>query len=109
MYYKNIHTNQIINWNDMEFGTIEKSFCGICCIEEDGCFDKNQELVEDIICDICSKSWVFVDEDNDSESESEYEYETMDEDENETMDEDENKDEDEKNEPSKDEEEPSKI
>ena len=36
MHYKNIHTQQIINWNDMEFGTIEKSFCGICNKEEDG-------------------------------------------------------------------------
>ena len=97
MYYKNIHTNQIIKWNNMEFGTIEKSFCGICNKEEDGCFDKNQELVEDIICDICSKSWIFMDEDNDSEyeSKSEYEYETM--------------DEDEKDEPSKDEEDTVKI
>ncbi len=70
MHYKNIHTRQIINWEDMEFGTVEKSFCGICNKEEDGFFDKNQELVEDIICDICSKSWVFVDEEDESEDES---------------------------------------
>ena len=68
MHYKNIHTNQIINWDDMEFGTVEKSFCGICNKEEDGYFDKNQELVEDIICDICSESWIFVDEDEDEEN-----------------------------------------
>jgi len=71
MHYKNIHTRQIINWNDMEFGTVEKSFCGICNKEEDGFFDKNQELVEDIICDICSKSWVFVDEEDESEDKNE--------------------------------------
>lgn len=94
MHYKNIHTQQIINWNDMEFGTIEKSFCGICNKEEDGCFDKNQELVEDIICDICSKSWIFVDEDENSESE--YEYETIDEDEEENENEENEKQEDEK-------------
>ena len=68
MHYKNIHTQKIINWNDMEFGTVEKSFCGICNKEEDGYFDKNQELVEDIICDICSESWIFVDEDEDEEN-----------------------------------------
>lgn len=56
MHYKNIHTNQIINWDDMEFGTVKKSLCGIC--------RKNDELVEDIICDICSKSWIFIDEDD---------------------------------------------
>jgi len=71
MHYKNIHTRQIINWEDMEFGTVEKSFCGICNKEEDGFFDKNQELVEDIICDICSKSWVFVDEEDESEDKNE--------------------------------------
>jgi hypothetical protein len=71
MHYKNIHTQQIINWEDMEFGTVEKSFCGICDEEEPGYFNKNQELVEDIICDICSKSWVFVDEESDPEDESE--------------------------------------
>jgi hypothetical protein len=71
MHYKNIHTRQIINWEDMEFGTVEKSFCGICNKEEPGFFDKNQELVEDIICDICSKSWVFVDEEDESEDKNE--------------------------------------
>ncbi len=75
MHYKNIHTNQIINWDDMEFGTVEKSFCGICGIEEDGFFDKNDELVEDIICDICSKSWIFVDEESELESVSDSESE----------------------------------
>ncbi len=91
MHYKNIHTNQIINWDDMEFGTVEKSFCGICNKEEDGFFDKNQELVEDIICDICSESWIFVDEDDESE------YETIDEDEENEKEEDGKKKEDQKN------------
>ncbi len=93
MHYKNIHTQQIINWEDMEFGTVEKSFCGICNKEEDGFFDKNQELVEDIICDICSKSWVFVDEESDPE------------DKNEKDDEDDEKYENQKDDASKDEEE----
>jgi hypothetical protein len=57
----------------MEFGTIEKSFCGICGKEEDGYFDKNQELVEDIICNICSKSWIFIDEEEDEEQEEDEE------------------------------------
>ena len=73
MHYKNIHTNQIIHWNDMDFGTIEKSFCGICQREEYGCFDKNQELVEDIICNICSKDWIFIDEDDKDENDKDEE------------------------------------
>ena len=64
MYYKNQKTNQIIYWNYMIFGTFEKSFCGICGILEEGHFDKNQELVEDIICNSCSKDWVFCDDEN---------------------------------------------
>jgi hypothetical protein len=73
MYYKNVKTSQIINWDDMEFGTIEKSFCGICNNEEDGHFDKNQELVEDIICNSCSKDWIFyVDSNSNSDVDSDF-------------------------------------
>ncbi len=51
----------------MDFGTFEKSFCGICGIQEDGYFDKNEELVEDIICNSCAEDWVFCDDDDDDE------------------------------------------
>ena len=67
MYYKNKKTNKIIYWKNMNFGTFEKSFCGICGIQEDGYFDKNEELVEDIICNSCAEDWVFCDDDDDDE------------------------------------------
>lgn len=53
----------------MNFGTFGKSFCGICKIQEDGHFDKNNELVSDTICNSCSEDWIFYDEEETEETE----------------------------------------
>ena len=47
----------------MNFGNSKDSFCGICGKDEEG-FWKGDELVADIICNVCSADWVYDDEEN---------------------------------------------
>jgi hypothetical protein len=47
----------------MDFGNSKNSSCGICRKPEEG-FWKGDELVADIICDVCSADWVYDDEQN---------------------------------------------
>lgn len=52
-----------IKWSTMNFGTEEKSKCGICGTAEPG-YWKNGELMEDIVCNQCALTWKYDCDDN---------------------------------------------
>jgi len=54
------------DWDNLDFGTIEEAQCGLCgCKSDNGMWDENGDLLEDVICDDCDKEWCY-DEDRDA-------------------------------------------
>jgi hypothetical protein len=54
------------DWKNMDFGTIDNPLCGICqCAVNNGNWDEDGELLEDVICADCENSYYY-DEDEDA-------------------------------------------
>lgn len=55
------------DWDNLDFGTIDDSRCGLCgCKSDNGMWDdEDGDLLEDVICDDCDKVWCY-DEDRDA-------------------------------------------
>jgi len=62
--YKFDGEGPVINWREMDFGTMEKPLCGICgCSSNNGMWNvDNGDLLEDVICDDCDKGWCYDEE-----------------------------------------------
>ena len=55
------------DWDNLDFGTIDDSRCGLCgCKSDNGMWDdEDGDLLEDVICDDCDMVWCY-DEDRDA-------------------------------------------
>jgi len=50
--------NEKLDWDNMDFGDIDESRCGICgCKSDNGLWDEDGDMLEDVICDDCDKHW----------------------------------------------------
>lgn len=48
------------DWDNLDFGTIDDSRCGLCgCESDNGMWGEDGDLLEDVICDDCDKEWRF--------------------------------------------------
>lgn len=55
------------DWDDLDFGTIDDSRCGLCgCKSDNGLWDADDgDMLEDVICDDCGEDWRY-DEDREA-------------------------------------------
>jgi len=48
------------DWDWLDFGTMEEPQCGLCgCRSDNGMWDEDGGMLEDVICDDCDKVWCF--------------------------------------------------
>jgi len=54
------------DWDNLDFGTAEEPLCGLCgCRSDNGMWDEDGDMTEDVICDECNERWCY-DEDRDA-------------------------------------------
>ena len=52
--------NRTHNWDNLDFGTAEEPQCGLCgCSSDNGMWEEDGDMTEDVICDECDKRWCF--------------------------------------------------
>ena len=48
------------DWDNLDFGTVEEPQCGLCgCSSDNGMWNEDGDMMEDVICDECDKRWCF--------------------------------------------------